>query len=341
MELRIFHHILGLVLVLLLFSHCSNDATTAEQPAQNNLQQDPIVKNLDAQIKENPEQANLYAARARYYYDQEGFDEAINDLEIAISKDSMNADYFHALADVYLDYFKSKLAVSTMQRAASRFPERIPTLLKLSEFHVILKQYDEAANVINQILQKDPLNGNAYYMKGMIFNENDQKEKAINAFQTSVELDPDILESWIILGDHYTEQNDPIATKYYNNAIRVDSTYIQAYHSKAIFLTNQEKLNEAIAVYKQINLIDSQYPNAYYNAGILYMEMDSVEKALDLFNITVKVDPIHLMGYFYRGLAAEALGDPEAAAQDFQHVLNLAPKFERALTAMERIKKLQ
>jgi len=60
-------------------------------------------------------------------YENEGYDEAIQDMNKALSYDSTNVTYLHLLADAYLDYYQSYNAISTMKKAATLYPERIPT----------------------------------------------------------------------------------------------------------------------------------------------------------------------------------------------------------------------
>ena len=100
------------------------------------------IDGISQKIAADPSNADLYVERATLFYENEGFDEAIRDMRQALMIDSVNVDYHHLLADIYLDYFKSHLALNTLERAVALYPERIPTLLKLSEFQLILKQYD-------------------------------------------------------------------------------------------------------------------------------------------------------------------------------------------------------
>lgn len=131
----------------------------------------PDIDNINQKLLDNPNDPTLYAARAALYYDYDGFDNAIKDLQKALSIDSTNVEYLHLLADVYLDYFKSRLALETMEKAAMLHPENILTLLKLSEFQLILTQHDAAMRTVDQILKKDPQNAEAYFMMGMTFKE--------------------------------------------------------------------------------------------------------------------------------------------------------------------------
>ncbi|MEM9920911.1 MAG: hypothetical protein AAF990_22620, partial [Bacteroidota bacterium] len=96
------------VLTLTLFlSACGDEQSNSEQtPAATAVTQPTrqLLNNLTEKIASSPDDASLYVQRAEVYYEEEGYDEAIEDLNKALSLDSTNTVYLHLLADVYLDY---------------------------------------------------------------------------------------------------------------------------------------------------------------------------------------------------------------------------------------------
>ncbi len=298
----------------------------------------PAIDGLSAEIARNPNDAGLYAERGRMFYENNGYDEAIRDMNKALSLDSTNVDYMHLLADVYLDYFKSRQALRTMEQAAGLYPERIPTLLKLSEFQMILRQYEESMKTIDRILKLDPQNAEAYFMFGMNFKELGDTVRSINSFQKAVELNSELIDGWINLGQLYASIGDPLAMRYFDNAIRVAPDNITALHARADYLSDIGQLPEAIEMYRRIVRIDQQYEEAYFNSGLIYLDMDSVEQARQQFDLAVKTSPTHIRAYYFRGLAQEMLGNAEAAKADYEQALQMAPNYEDAQEGLERVK---
>ena len=330
--------ILGALFSLLIFA-CTAEKSEGEDRYENTVAPvgNPAIDGISKKIAENPNDGSLYAARGQVFYENDGFDEAISDLTKALALDSTNVDYHHLLADIYMDYFKSRLALKTMERAAALYPDRIPTLLKLSEFQFILKKYEDSMRTIDRIMRLDPQNAEGYFMFGRNFREMGDTIRAINSFQSAVENDPDLVEAWIYLGQLYEGRGDPLARRYYDNALEVAPENIDALHAKAIYLTNQNDLSGAIQLYKRINEIDFQYETAYYNAGLLYLEMDSIDQAHKQFDLTVKTSPLHIRGYYFRGYCAELKGDLEAAKADYQQALRMKPDYDRAIEGLERV----
>jgi tetratricopeptide (TPR) repeat protein len=327
-----------LILPFFLFSSCKQEKTPVNIPTNTQAAPNPTIATLNTELEAHPTEANLYYARARAYYEINGYDEAINDLAHAMKIDATNADFHHLLADVYLDYYKSDLALKTMQRAAQLHPTRTATLLKLAEFQLILKQHQPSLQTIDKILKIDPQNGDAFLLLGLNFKELGDTKRAINSFQTAVEQKPDLLDAWINLGQMSDAQkNYPKAMQYFDTALRIDSFNIETLHAKAISQNNQKKYKEAIDTYKKINTINPDYSAAYFNIGMIYLGQDSLQKARQFFDITVKTDPLYNLGYFYRGKAAEKMGDKKAARADYEQVTRLLPNFEDAKKALKQV----
>jgi len=297
----------------------------------------PAIDNLSAQILKDSANAELYAQRAALYYENDGYDFAIRDLQRALLLDSVKAEYHHLLADVYLDYFQSRMALKTMERAAVLHPTRIPTLLKLCEVQYILKQYEASMKTIDRVLKIDPQTADAFFMFGMNFKEMGDTVRAINSFQSAVEIDPDLTDAWINLGQLHAAIKSKMAGKFFDNAIRVDPKNPVALHAKADYLTSKDDLNGAIALYKEINTTDPQYEDGYFNAGLLYMELDSLDQAYRQFDLALKVSPTYIKAYAFRAMAAEGLGKFNQAKSDYEQALRMAPDYELAKEGLARV----
>ena len=146
---------------------------------------DSAIDELTVEINTSPNDPTLHAKRATLFYQNKNYDEAISDLQKALTIDSTNVEYLHLLSDVYLDYYQSYKAINTLLKAATLYPKRIPTLLKLSKFQLTLKQYDKSINTINEILKIEPLNADAFFLLGMNFKEKGDINRAIGSFQTA------------------------------------------------------------------------------------------------------------------------------------------------------------
>ena len=291
----------------------------------------PVIDGLTEKIAATPDNAALYAARAGIWMEMEGYDEAIVDLQKAIALDSLKPEYHHELGNLYMDYYKSRLALQTIEKAAVIFPKRIPTLLKTSEFQMILKQYERALYSLERIRVIEPNNPEMFFMFGNVYEEMGRREEAKGAYQNAVEQDPNLVDAWVKLGQILSIEKNPVAERYLNNALRIAPNDIGALHAQANYLSQvKNDLPGAIANFKKINVIDPQFVDGYYNLGLLYLDADSLDKAYQSFDLAIKTQPDYAESYFFRGMASKLKGDLAKAKNDFQQALRLKPDYAYA-----------
>ena len=324
-----------LVSLLLGILACGGQETEPQAPPEKSA--GPADAQLTAEIARRPTDATLYAERAALRYGGDDFDGAIADYSSAISLDSTNLDYHYRLADVYLDYYRSRLALRTLERAAALDPDRLETQLRLAETQLILKQYDGATASLNQAVRLDPRNPEAYYLLSQVFAETGDTLRAMNAAEEATQIDPDMIDAFLLLGDLAARRGDPRALDYLNTAVEIDPNDVVARHARADYYRDRGDLTTAITAYRDLNTIDRQYVAGSYNAGLLLMEVDSVERAYREFTIVLKNDPLHIRAYFYRGYASELLGRTEEARKDYRTALRMSPDFTQALEGLDRV----
>lgn len=300
---------------------------------------DEIVDALTIALDKDPLNDQLRYKRAERLYTLKKYDECIEDLRVAITTDSLQPPYYHLLADAFLDNNLSSRALQAMQKAGALFPNRIPTLLKLSETQLILAQYDAAILTLNEIVRLDAQNAEAYFMLGTTLNEMGEKQRAINAFQTATELDAKLIDAWVSLGNLYDELGDKTALTIFKNAVNIAPQNPTAIHALAFYLQNHGQEQEAISLYRKVTTLDPTYTAAYLNCGILLMEKDSTDKAFEMFNIMVGTDPKDWAGYHYRGLIYLKKGKNVEALADFRSSTNLNPENEEGLKMIKKLEK--
>jgi len=322
------------------FFFLKTDASpTPNDPA---FQQDPELAALNALIEKSPGNDSLLYRRAMAYYNLDAFDEALLDLNAAMKRDSMQPAYYHLLADVLLDYGRpndSRRAIEILKLAAQRFPDRIPTLLKLSEFQLIVKKHGDALTTLDQILQRDPQNAEAFFMAGRVALDKGDTTSALASLQKSVKINSDNGDAWMFLGRIYSTRNNPTAVQCFDNALRLDSTDLEAREFKGAFYKRRGEFEKAFQIYRDIIVRNPDYPNAFFDMGMMYLEMDSLSKAYSSFDIATKTDPLFVMAYYWRGVTAEKQGNPAAALADYKQAFGMSPGYKEAKEAKERLEK--
>jgi tetratricopeptide (TPR) repeat protein len=333
-------HLTNTVFLLLIVAFFACKNTTEKPTADFTKTGNRSIDSLTDLIFKSPKSAELYFKRAQLFNENGavgGFDFAIKDMEYALTLDSTNVGYHHYLADVYLDSKQSRLAVATMERAAALAPDSVRTLLKLTEMYLITKQYPFAGTTVDKIIKRDPQNAEGYFMFGMIFKEMGDDAKAINSFQKSADLNADNKDAFIELGQLFTKRNSPLALRYFDNALLIDSLDLNAMMGKGFYLQSQKKTAEAIAIYRKAVEIDPHYVNALFNLGILYLEQNDLDKAYQHFDLITKQSATFYRAYYYRGFIEEKRGNKDAAIADYKQALEFHSDYDKAVEGLKRL----
>lgn len=320
------------IISIFVLSSCNTDN---KQQKKQNI--DPILTELNSAINKNAQNANLYFQRAKYYYSHQGFDEAINDLEHAIKLDSLKPTYYHLLADTYLDYYRSRNALLTMQKASGMFPDSINTLLKLAQLQITLKTYDAAMQTLQNIVTKDKGNAKARILMGMCLEYSKDPSRALLAYKKATELDPYQVDGWIKTGNLSDEMKLPDAESYFMTALRIDSSSYEANYALAMHYQNKKQDDKALRQYEKISKMYPKIAEPYYNQGAIYLTRDSLNRAYSFFKLATEVDKIYAEAYYAMGAIKEMQGKRHEAYVLYEQATAIKPKYKEAAEAASRV----
>jgi tetratricopeptide (TPR) repeat protein len=179
---------------------------------------------------------------------------------------------------------------------------------------------------LNELLKDNLQNANAYFYKGLIYKESGDTAKAVSSFQTCTEVDPDYYDAWMQLGLLYAAKGDPLAIRYYDNAIAVSDSSQEAEYAKAKFFQDVGNITDAIEYYRRLIVKDPQDADALYNLATIYFGVDSLDKAYRFFDLAIKQSPGKAYAHYGKGLCAEKMGKKEEALAYFKQAIALDPQ---------------
>jgi tetratricopeptide (TPR) repeat protein len=335
-----FDHVrLVVITAILLFSFsCKSDKkkpTIPDAPAFR----DPAVKAISLKIADNPTDARLYYNRGVLLHRMQEDSLALNDFEKAVNLDSSRAEYFSAVGDLMFEHKDVEASVPWIQKAVELNPNDPTARLKIAKMFVFIKEYPKAFTEINTVLRANAMVPEAYFLKGLIYDDLKDTAKAISSFQTALQVDPSYGDAMIQLGGVYSRLKDPIALKYYDNAFKLDSTKVFPLYARGMFYQEQKKFEEAKEEYRNAIVHDRDYADAYFAMGYILLQQDSLDKAWRQFDLVTKLEPTNEKAYYNRGLASEMMGKNKEALQDYQQALTFNPQYQEAAAGVKRVGK--
>ncbi|MCI0471731.1 MAG: tetratricopeptide repeat protein [Candidatus Aminicenantes bacterium] len=152
-------------------------------------------------VKENPRDAAAYFYLGMSYREIQAF-KAIEAFKTAVSIDSGHAEAFCHLGATYNRLGMFKEAAQSLREALRINPDYTEALLQIGIAYISDKEYRASAKVLQRAAELDP-NTKAYYYLGIAYLASRMYDEALDAFQDSVNQDPDFPEAYIGLGYCY------------------------------------------------------------------------------------------------------------------------------------------
>lgn len=313
-----------------------------EKPAEGQEQVVPELAKLNAEVDENPREADPYYRRANYYLDQGSYNDAMIDISKAIEIDSSKAEYYVTLADAYFYTRGLEKCEKALQKGLEVDPDNVDALLKLSEFRLYNREYRQSLEYANKVLEQDQRNANAYFLRAVNFLDMQDTAKAIVNLQQTVENNQKHFKAYLNLGILYTVKKNKLAVDYLENAANIQPENPLVYYNIGLYYQGVDSLNKAIKAYNQAIQVDPNYKYAHYNLGYIHYEYLRVnEQALKHFDDAVKCDPKYYQAIYMRGLCYEAMGDEKRAKAEYTHALSIKPDYGLALQGTKRLLNLK
>jgi len=228
---------------------------------------DNALKDINKAISLDPGNANYYITLSDIYLIQGQTTNCNEALVKAISVDQKNNDAVVKMAKLYLiikdyprmfDYVKralalnavnpkayyfrsiallekgdTSLAVNDLMKAVDQDQQFYEAYIQLGELFSIRKN-PMAADYLKNALALQPQSREALYMLGMFYQETQQYDKAIAAYQRLQKTDTSFRNAPYNIGyiNLVYLKNFPLAIRYFTEAIRKDPAYFEAYFNR-------------------------------------------------------------------------------------------------------------
>lgn len=298
------------------------------------------LSEISAKIQSDPNNADLLYQRSRMLMSARDFNKSMDDIRKALSIDSSKATYFIQLADLYFISNKTQLSKQNLEKAIVLDPSNMDANMKLAEIYFYVKQYDKSIAFLDGVLKADVHNAKAYFMKGMNFKEKGDTNDAISSFQTTLEQNQTYYSAYMQLAIIMHSRSNPLALQYYDAAIRLDPKSEEAFYGRGLYFQDHDELDKAIQDYTTLSQINPKNKQAYFNLGYLhYTYLKVYDQAVKHYTQAIACDSYYAEAFYNRGLSYEAMGNIEAAKQDYEKALSLRPDYALAANGLKRVQR--
>ncbi len=327
------HLILLFVSVSILFA-CSSPKTDNKREENQNQ----TIESLTASIANDSTNSGLYHQRAMQYLADGKFEPALSDLNRALQLDGRNQDFFLTLAEVYLRMGQPEACNNALQQAINLDATNPVPLFKMAELYYLMGDRSTAMMYADRSLHAQENNPDALFVKAMIYLANADTLNAIKSFQLSLNQKEAFFEPLMQLGIVYSAQRNALAEQYLTKAIRLFPEEYKARYQLALFLQENNKVNEALLHYDTLLQKVPENKFVLFNMGYLHLVyLASYEKAIQYFDEALLSDPNYVDALYNKGRAMEELGQFENAREVYQEVLRRQANHQLAIDALNRL----
>jgi tetratricopeptide (TPR) repeat protein len=329
--------------IVIFFVSCGNEVK--DGVASKILIQDTTISQQEKEfieinqlLKADVNNAFLYLRRAYLYKKYEDVASAVSDVDRAIKVDSLQPEFYLLKAELLKQEFKLVAAKDVLDQVMFIDNENLKARIELGWLALVARDYKQALAYADAVLKRDVYNAEAYFLKGLIFEDKGDTTFAISSFTTAIEQENDYYDAYIHLGLLHLKQGSfKLAKGYLKNALRVAPKSLEALYAFALVCQDKGDYNEAIAIYHTILTMD-KFAEPYFNLGFIHQEYLKVYSvAIENYTKAIEIEPNYLNAYYNRALCYEQQQELNAAEKDLRTALRLDPQYTNAALVLERV----
>jgi tetratricopeptide (TPR) repeat protein len=168
-------------------------------------------------------------------------------------------------------------------------------------------QLEEARAIYEEILKFNPRHFDSIQLLGAIANQNKNWIVALELFKSALKINQTAV---VFYNQGIAFQNLDLiddAQQSYENAIKLDRNYIDAYINQGNLLRKHNQLKESLVCYDYAIELNPSFPQLFLNKGNVLRELKFFKEALLTYDKAIYLNPDFAEAYSNRGVALQEL----------------------------------
>jgi len=330
---------LAFLFIPILFACNSNSGEQPDKSGADSALYDVLVYPLTDSLRQFPNDADLHFRRGLLLFNTD-LALALKDFEQAAKLKPTVTDFWAGAGEAALMLEDYKKAVTHFTQALQASPGYPYLQYRLATALIEDKQYKRADSLSTVLAASKGTYDKAYYLKARIAEDQHDTALAIKHLTMAVDAAgmQSEYEAVVELADLLRERNLAPAVRYYELAVRIDSTSVYPQYAIGQFYEHTGRITDAINAYKNAILIDPDDEDTYLAMGKIYFNQKQWPVALNYFNLAARAAPVNAEAYYYRARCHEKLGRKSAAIDDYTKALNFQKSFPEARRALDSLR---
>lgn len=338
-------HILILLLLATLASCQTDERQQAQIPAlpqaNDSARTEAALQALTRAIGQ-ASPASAYAKRALLYLSAGRINEALEDIDEAISRNDNVGAYFLTKAAVLRALNQPAKALEVAQRAEILGVDTPELYTLLGDLLQQQNQFAKARLYIARALQMAPYDGEAYFFNGLMAAKQGDTAQALTLYEASLRLKPRYLPTYQQLTAVYRSLGNLDAAMAYNEqATRYFPDNAQLQYNRGLIYQTTGKLDSALVAYQQAIRLQPNLARAEFQRGLIYQKVRNYPLALASYQRLKELQPQFPRIDFYIATALEQTGQWALAVEAYAKAMQIDPSDQQATYGYWRAQKRQ
>jgi len=220
-----------------------------------------------------------------------------------------------------------------------KYPDSIGLRLRLVNALDSLGAYRQALVQMDSLIKKDSLNYAFWYRKALLQENTKDTSGALRSYRYAIRIYPSpdaMLAAANLLAEKKDSTSLLICQKV--EALRLGREYTaHCNFITGIFYARTGNQQKAIELFNNCIRNDLNYMEAYMEKGFLYFDSQKIREALEVFQTVVTVKNTYADGYYWIAKCEEKLKHPVEAIDNYKKSLTLDPELHEAADALKRL----
>jgi protein O-GlcNAc transferase len=224
-----------------------------------------------------------------------------------------------------------KEAESVCREIIKKEPENGDALHLLGILSCQYGNYDAAIRYLSEALRHSSSNAYVHYNLGNAHKNKGEFDEAMSCYQKALQLNPKLFEAYHNLGMIMQERGHPDeAVQYYQKTLQLNPYLADAYYNMGTIFQDKGLQEEAITFYQKAVEIDPYFSDAYYNLGNAFREKRQLDDAVSCYEKAIHLNPESAAAYYNLGVALEQNRQLAEAVTSYEQALQIDPNLADA-----------
>lgn len=311
-------------------------ACNSQEPVTNNVLSLPPYTNLTDSLSQEPQNADLHYRRGILLFQNDEIALAKQDFQQAWQI-SPREEYALSITTI-LKKSSPDSAIMFLEKATSTLPQSVALQVGLARGYQNKGELDKALNILNSIINKYPGQLDALSIKSEILASKDDKKGSLASLEKAYSIAPSDPSIAFDLAYAYADAKDRKAIELSDSLIKANTEETEkAWYIKGVYYANTGNTDKALKCFDNSIRLNYNFLDAYRDKAQLLLNRKRYKEALQICTLALKIAPASADFYFLLGKTQQAIGNNTEAKLNYLRAYGLDKTLSEAKEAAEKL----